>query len=176
MDSNRSTPAKPELPDGFLPLFATLLLLWILLHGSLSLQLLAIGIPAALAIAWLFRDGLSFVTDFRFRSPEALRAAPQFLLFFFKSLVIANIALAGVVLSPKLPIAPGIVKARTRLKSRMGRLLLANAITLTPGTLTVKLDGEWIYVHCVRVAATDIEGATAEILAGFERYLEVMYG
>ena len=74
MDSNRSTPAKPELPDGFLPLFATLLLLWILLHGSLSLQLLAIGIPAALAIAWLFRDGLSFVTDFRFRSPEALRA------------------------------------------------------------------------------------------------------
>ena len=65
---------------------------------------------------------------------------------------------------------------RTRLTSRMGRLLLASSITLTPGTLTVALQGEWLYVHWVRVDADDIEGATASIVVGFERYLEVMYG
>jgi multicomponent Na+:H+ antiporter subunit E len=65
---------------------------------------------------------------------------------------------------------------RTRLKSRMGRLLLASSITLTPGTLTVELQDEWLYVHWVRVDHDDIEGATASIVAGFERYLEVMYG
>jgi multicomponent Na+:H+ antiporter subunit E len=58
----------------------------------------------------------------------------------------------------------------------MGRMLLANSITLTPGTLTVELDGEWLYVHWVNVQSPDIEGATASIVAGFERYLGVMYG
>ena len=79
-------------------------------------------------------------------------------------------------LSPDLPVRPGIVKVRTRLKSRMGRLMLANSITLTPGTLTVELSGEWLYVHCVTVGSQDVERATEEISAGFERYLEVMYG
>jgi multicomponent Na+:H+ antiporter subunit E len=58
----------------------------------------------------------------------------------------------------------------------MGRLLLANSITLTPGTLTVEMDGEWLYIHWVSVAADDIEAATAAIVSGFEAYLEVMYG
>jgi len=73
-------------------------------------------------------------------------------------------------------VKPGIVKVRTRLKSRMGRLLLANSITLTPGTLTVELNGEWLYIHWVTVESADIEAATQNIVAGFERYLEVMYG
>jgi multicomponent Na+:H+ antiporter subunit E len=65
---------------------------------------------------------------------------------------------------------------RTKLKSRMGRLMLANSITLTPGTLTVKIEGEWLYIHCVSVESADIETATAAIAAGFEKYLEVIYG
>jgi multicomponent Na+:H+ antiporter subunit E len=88
----------------------------------------------------------------------------------------SNLLLTSTVLTPSLPIKPGIVKVRTRLKSRMGRLMLANSITLTPGTLTVAMDGEWLYVHWVNVQSEDIEAATAEIVAGFERYLEVIYG
>ena len=105
-----------------------------------------------------------------------MRAAPLYLLYFLKELVRSNLRLANVVLSPSLPLNPGIVKVRTRLTSRMGRLLLASSITLTPGTLTVALQGEWLYVHWVRVDHDDIDGATASIVAGFERYLEVMYG
>jgi len=88
----------------------------------------------------------------------------------------SNIRLATVVLDPALPINPGIVKVRTKLKRPMARLLLANSITLTPGTLTLELEGEWLYIHWVTVDSTDIEAATESIVAGFERYLEVMYG
>jgi len=88
----------------------------------------------------------------------------------------SNLRLAVIVLSPSLPIKPGIVKVRTRLKSRMGRLMLANSITLTPGTLTVEVKDEWLYVHWVQVDRDDVDSATADIVAGFERYLEVMYG
>ncbi len=156
-------------------MFATLVVFWLLLNGSLASDVLVVGLMAALAITLLFRNGLSVVSEFRF-TPQALMAAPAYVAYFLKELVKSNLKLAGIVLSPTLPLHPGIVKVRTRLKSPMGRLLLANSITLTPGTLTVEMEGEWLYIHWVTVEAEDTEAATASIVAGFERYLEVMYG
>jgi multicomponent Na+:H+ antiporter subunit E len=158
-----------------LVLFATLFLFWLLLNGSLATDTLLVGAVASLAIAVLFRDGFSFFTEIR-PSPAALVAGFGYFGYFFRELVRSNFRLAGIVVSPRLPINPGIVKVRTRLKSRMGRLMLANSITLTPGTLTVELDGEWLYVHWVDIASEDIDAATASIVSGFERYLEVIYG
>ncbi|MGB4335179.1 MAG: Na+/H+ antiporter subunit E [Chromatiaceae bacterium] len=157
------------------PLYFILLTLWLMLNASLAPDVLLLGVVAALVIAGLFRSRLSPLTEFR-ATPAALGAAPLYLLYFLKELVRSNLRLATVVLSPGLPMSPGIVKVRTRLKSRMGRLLLASSITLTPGTLTVELQDEWLYVHWVQMDHDDIEGATASIVAGFERYLEVMYG
>jgi len=156
-------------------LFATLLGFWMLLNGSLALDVLVVGLIAAFVITFLFRDSLAVISEFR-ATPRALMAAVGYVFFFAGELVKSNLNLAGIVLSPALPLNPGIVRVRTRLKSRMGRLLLANSITLTPGTLTVDIDGEWLYIHWVTVASADIEAATAAIVAGFEDYLEVMYG
>jgi len=156
-------------------MFGTLLLFWIMLMGRVTVDVLVVGALASLAIALLFPNGLSFFTELR-PTPEAFVAGLRYFGYFFIALVESNLRLAAVVVSPSLPIKPGIVKVRTRLKSRMGRLMLANSITLTPGTLTVEMDGEWLYVHWVSVQSPDIEAATAAIVAGFERYLEVIYG
>ena len=156
-------------------MFITLLLFWVMLVNNLALDTLAIGVLVSLGIALLYPGGLSFFTEFKM-TPRALVAGFLFYGYFFRQLVRANLRLAAIVLSPDLPVRPGIVKIRTDLQSRMGRLMLANSITLTPGTLTVEVDGKWLYIHCVTLGAQDIEGATAEIAAGFEQYLEVMYG
>ena len=156
-------------------MFATLLLFWLMLMGRLTVDVLVIGVLASLVIALLYPNGLSFFTELR-ATPEAFVAGLRYFGYFFKELMKSNLRLAAVVLSPSLPIRPGIVKVRTRLKSRMGRLMLANSITLTPGTLTVEMDGEWLYIHWVTIQSPDIEAATAAIVAGFERYLEVIYG
>jgi len=156
-------------------LFAALLVFWILLSGTLTLDVLIVGLFVSLLITAFFRDGLSFFTEFRF-TPQALKATVFYFGFFFKELVKSNIQIATIVVSPDLPINPGIVKVRTKLKSKMGRLLLANSITLTPGTLTVELEGEWLYVHWVNMETEDIDAASERIVAGFENYLEVMYG
>jgi len=157
-----------------LVLFTTLMLFWVMLNGRVAADTLLVG-AVALIITLLFRDGLSFFTEFR-ATPQAFVAGLRYYGYFFQQLVKSNLKLTAIVLSPDLPINPGIVKVRTKLKSRMGRLMLTNSITLTPGTLTVELDGEWLYVHWVTVESTDIDAATAQIVAGFERYLEVMYG
>jgi multicomponent Na+:H+ antiporter subunit E len=156
-------------------LFVTLLLFWVLLNGSTAADVLVVGCVAAFLIAVMFQNGLAVVSELQV-NPKALITTILYVPYFLKELVKSNINLARIVLSPALPLKPGIVKVRTRLKSRMGRLLLTSSITLTPGTLTVDLIGEWIYVHWVTVESCDIEAATAAIVSGFENYLEVMYG
>lgn len=166
---------KPSKLRDTAVLFVTLMLFWLMLSGKLDTDVLIVGAIASLIIALLYRDGLSFFTEFRF-TPQAMVAGFRYYGYFLRELFKSNLKMAAIVLSPSLPITPGIVKVRTRLKSRMGRLMLANSITLTPGTLTVEMAGEWLYIHCVTLGATDIEAATAEIVSGFESYLEVMYG
>ena len=86
--------------------------------------------------------------------------------------LLANLDVAYRVLHPRLPIRPGIVRVRTRLRSTAARTVLANSITLTPGTLTVELlDGGFLYVHWLNVSTTDPEEARARIVRRFESIL-----
>ena len=151
------------------------MIFWLMLMGNIQADTLLIGAVISLTISLLFRQSISLFCEFRF-TPAAIVAGFAYYLYFFKELIRSNLNLARIVLSPQLRIEPAIVKVRTRLKSRMGRLMLANSISLTPGTLTVEVDGEWIYVHWVQMTSDDIDEATATIVHGFERYLEVMYG
>jgi len=156
-------------------LFATLLLFWLLLGGSLTPDTVAAGVAVAAVITLLFHGNLSYLSGYRV-SAASLAATLGFIGYFLKELVKANLAMARLVLSPDLPLNPAIVRVRTRLSDPVARLLLANAITLTPGTLSVEMKGEWLYVHWVVAETTDSEAATEAIVAGFEQYLEVMYG
>lgn len=156
-------------------LFVALLLFWVLLNGSVASGVLIVGAIAAALIAISFRGHLGWFSELRL-TPRALATTVAYVFYYLKELVKSNVNVASIVLSPDLPIKPGIVTVRTRLKSAMGRMLLANSITLTPGTLTVDLDGEFLHIHWVTVDSPDIEGATQAIVAGFERYLELMYG
>lgn len=156
-------------------LFLTLLLFWILLNGSLATDVLLVGAGVAALIATLFPGHLGWFSELRL-TPQALATTVAYILYYLKALITSNLNVAAIVLSPDLPVRPGIVKVKTKLKSSMGRMLLANSITLTPGTLSVDIDGEWLYIHWVTVDSPDIEAATQAIVGGFERYLEVMYG
>jgi multicomponent Na+:H+ antiporter subunit E len=109
-------------------LFATLLGFWMLLNGSLAPDILVVGLIAAIVITFLFSNSLAVISELS-TTPRALIAAVGYVFFFARELVKSNLNLARIVLSPALPLNPGIVKVRTRLKSRMGRLLLANSIT-----------------------------------------------
>ena len=58
----------------------------------------------------------------------------------------------------------------------MGRLILANSITLTPGTLTIDIKEDTLYIHWIDVKTEDIDKATENIVRKFEKYLEKIYG
>ncbi len=156
-------------------LFATLLLFWLLLSASLAVESVVIGAVIAGVVALTLSANLSYLSGYRF-TLASLAATVAYVGFFLVELVKANLAMATLVLKPDLPVRPAIVRVRTSLRNPIARLLLANSITLTPGTLSVEMKGEWLYVHWVVAETTEAEAATRAIAAGFERYLEVMYG
>jgi len=174
MDSDHRA-SQPASFAGTLLLFATLLMFWVLLNGSLAGDVLVVGGVASALIAIFFRGNLAWFSELRL-TPKALLTTLAYVFYYLKELIKSNVNVASIVLSPGLPVNPGIVTVRTKLKSSMGRMLLANSITLTPGTLTVDIDGEFLHIHWVTVDTPDIEAATEAIVAGFERYLDVMYG
>jgi multicomponent Na+:H+ antiporter subunit E len=95
-------------------------------------------------------------------------------LFFY--ILMANFDVLYRIIHPLRPINPGIVKVKTRLKTDAGKTMLANSITLTPGTLTVDItDDNYLYVHCINIKEKDMEQATNKIVLRFENYLERIF-
>jgi multicomponent Na+:H+ antiporter subunit E len=84
-----------------------------------------------------------------------------FILIF--NIIKSNIEVAKIVLSKKMPIDPGFVTIDQKLKKELNQALYANAITLTPGTLTVDMDHEKIVVHgLLKKHVRDLEGSSLE--------------
>ena len=151
--------------------FTVCLLLWVLLVGNLNGDELLAGAIVALLVTLLFGSRFTIFTGFRFSL-----LAPLYILIylghFFVALVRANLDLAGRVLAPSLPINPALIEIRTQLKSPLGKLLLANTITLTPGTLTVDVIDDRLLVHWVYCPpGTDLQRATDMIASSFEKHL-----
>ncbi|MDA3951353.1 MAG: Na+/H+ antiporter subunit E [Spirochaeta sp.] len=152
-----------------------LVVLWIALAQPLSLQEVGVAIVVGIGIALLPLPGADVYGEVQL-VPRRIGAAVSYLGVFLVAVVRSNLDVAFRVLNPRLPINPGIVRVKTRLKSRLGRLLLANSITLTPGTISVAIEGEDIYIHWINVGARDVEEATRQIVHDFEKYLEVSLG
>jgi multicomponent Na+:H+ antiporter subunit E len=141
---------------------AVLFVLWLGLTNTLQIQEVLAGLLVTLVIVWLTIPAQPASQSDKPWSPIALLL---YLPVFLKELVLANIDVARRVLDPKLPINPGIVRIRTGLKAPYQRLMLANSITLTPGTVTLEMDGEDMYVHWIDVKTADPEAA-GEIIKG----------
>ncbi len=121
------------------------LLFWIILCEQLTVEVFILGMTVSAAVYYLNRN-LFTAGSVRFRK---LPLYALYLLLLLKEIVIANIGVAKIVLSPRMDISPCIVKIKTQLKSNLNRAILANSITLTPGTLTVQLKEDELVVHCL---------------------------
>jgi multicomponent Na+:H+ antiporter subunit E len=155
--------------------FLVFLAVWILLTSSLQIATILVGVVVSLIIALLFGIKAEVFGEINL-NPKSIINLIAYTFVFIWELIKSNIDVARRVLSPSLPIKPGIVKVKTKLKSKTGRMVLANSITLTPGTLSIDIKDEFIYVHWIDVKNCDLQCATEEIVKKFEKYLEVIYG
>lgn len=136
-------------PFGAVLIFVLLMGFWLLLSATLHWQHLLVGAILSLGITAVWSRieiGGGRRTSFSLRQLVLLLLYLGCLLW---EVLKANIMVALIVLNPRLPVSPGFVIARHELKHHLMRALYANSITLTPGTITVDLEGDRLVVHAI---------------------------
>ena len=164
-----------NIPLQFLNLWLTLFIIWMIANATLAYDTVLAGVIISAIIALAFSTFARVYSVIRW-SPQVLYYYLKYLVVFFIELVKANVSVMRLVFSPRINITPGIVEIKTGLKSPIGRLALANTITLTPGTLVVDIKDDSLFVHCINIGSTDQAEATAEISGRFENLLKKIYG
>lgn len=127
-----------------------LYVIWLILNGSLTAEvcLLGLGLIGLLALPVWVLFGYGWRSELRF-----WKKLPFFLAFLavlIGKILLANISVLRIILSREQRIHPVLVHCRTGLQSGFCRFLLANSITLTPGTITVSMQDDRLTVHCLR--------------------------
>ena len=151
----------------------TLFCLWLLLTSTGKFQELVAGAVLALLVAVLGYKGFTR-RGLVILSPRRLLNLFIYVPVFFWAMIKANFDVAYRVIHPRMPIRPGIVAIKTGLKTDIGKLFLANSITLTPGTLTMDVQGDHLFIHWINVKEEDIEKASQIIGGRFEKHLKAI--
>lgn len=136
-------------------MFILIILLWILFNGQLTTEIFIFGLViAVLFYAFICKFfGFSIKKDLGYLKKTGY--VLEYLLVLFIEIVKANICVAKIILSSEYDVEPVVIKFRSTLKSELARVILANSITLTPGTITVRLQYDELTVHCLDKTLAD---------------------
>ena len=153
-------------------MYLIFLALWIIFNGKVTLEIVLFGLVIAAALDF-------FVIKFMDYRPQttlkAIRLLPQMLLYFLvllREIFKANIQTTKLLYSAKYEVEPLLVTFRPGLKTDTARVVLANSITLTPGTITVTLEGDEFVVHCLDKELAD--GIETSVFVALLRRMEGM--
>jgi multicomponent Na+:H+ antiporter subunit E len=134
-------------------MFVVLSVTWLLWSGIYQTLTLTLGLISCIGVTALARrmgvvDQEGAPIEFAFRTILYL---PWLMLEIFK----ANVDVARIILSPSLPINPRMIRVKAGQQTDMGKVIYANSITLTPGTVSVDVEGDTILIHALTREAAD---------------------
>lgn len=159
----------------FIYLFTFLIAIWLALTTTFQWQELSVGIFISLVLAlFLNKNYLKLGLP-----PVSIKRIIFFILYIFVlfiEIIKANFDVAYRIIHPKMPIKPGIIIIKTELKQDIAKMILANSITLTPGTFTLDIKGDELLIHWIYVRSEKMDESTKIIGQKFEKYLKVVFG
>ncbi len=149
-------------PIRYIVLALAMFFFWLLLSGHTEPLILSFGVGSSLLIAYLTwrmdrADGYGYPLDIRWGR------LPGYLTWLLAEMFRANVQVARIILHPRLPISPIMVPFRARMCSDLCRMIYANSITLTPGTVTTGTQGEILRIHAL--TWRDVDGREEDEMA-----------
>ncbi len=141
----------------------TLAAIWMLWSGHLEPLMLVLGGLSCAGTLWLARR-MGIVDEEAAPFHLGIRPFTVYAPWLIKEIVRANIDVARRILDPKLPIRPRLICVKASQRTELGRVIYANSITLTPGTVSVDMQGDRIWVH-----ALSLEGAEEDMSGDMDR-------
>lgn len=171
LHNSRGPRAWRPRTQGVLPASAAVFAFWLVISGSLAPADLLLGSALSLLLGWWSARFL-WAGHAPQLSARQLLALLGYLLLFSGEIFRSAVHVARVVIDPRLPIEPQLIICRTGLQREISRVAFAHSVSLTPGTLTVDMDGGTFLVHCLdeESAARIVSGALERRIARvFER-------
>ena len=150
-------------------------LVWVVFNGKLTLEIALLGIAVAGAVFAFVCRFLDYSLQTELRFYRKMPAFFQYLYYLVKEIITANLAVSRMILTRKERMEPVLVRVRTNLKTETARVILANSITLTPGTITMDMAEEkgklYYYIHWIDVAETEPAKAGDAIKGTMEKWI-----
>lgn len=141
-------------------MYVIFFLLWIIFNGRVTTEIVIFGLVISAAIYWFICKFMEFTPK---RELEYLKKSGyvlQYLYHLVREIIIANFTTMKLICAAGRVVEPAVIEFETHFKSNTSRFLLANSITLTPGTITVAVDGDRFIVHCLdKTLAEGIESS-----------------
>lgn len=130
-------------------MFILFFLIWVIFNGQLTAEIAAFGVVIAGVMYWFlcrfFNYNPRYDLFFIKKAPLLL----QYMMTLVWEILKANLAVFRLIYTAEYELEPAVVHFKTDLHTTFARVLLANSITLTPGTITVALTGNEYTVHCL---------------------------
>ena len=137
------------------------LIFWSILAERVTTESSLVGLVIAGIIYMYVKDSLEDTQPIK-----AVKVFPLWIVFLVQlisEIIVANIQVAIIVLSKEMPIGPEVVEYKTKIKSDLLKTILANSITLTPGTMSVDIKEDTMLIHCLsKRYAESLEGNAFE--------------
>ena len=130
-------------------MFALIFAAWLILNGRITLEICVLGLVLSAALFWFLCRFLDYSLEKELRFWRRTPLFARYLGVLIREIVKANLEVLGLILSPELEPEPALVYFSTDLTSDLAKAMLANSITLTPGTITVSVEGSRFCVHCL---------------------------
>lgn len=126
----------------------SLSVLWLLLSGHYTLLLISYGLLSVVLVVLLAlrmdvidREGQPLHLD--------LKALFTYWVWLLKEIFVSNIYVCRLIINPAMPISPTVIALRSSQSTDLARVIFANSITLTPGTVAIDIDGDITEVHAL---------------------------
>lgn len=155
-------------------MFLLLFLVWLILNGKITAEICIFGLAISAALFYFVCRFMDYSVKKELLLFRLLPLLLQYAWVLVKEIVKANVCVLKIILSPELQPEPALVYFDTDLKNGFTRVLLADSITLTPGTITVSLEDNHYCIHCLdRELADGLEDSVfVELLKKMEALMQ----
>ena len=130
-------------------MYVVFFLIWIIFNGQFTLEIAAFGLVISGAMYWFICKFMDYKPRNDLVLCKRVFLLIHYIIVLVKEIFKANIAVFKMVYSAKYQLEPAVVHFTANLNTTFARVLLANSITLTPGTITVSLNDNEYVVHCL---------------------------
>ena len=122
---------------------------WLVLSGKITVEILLIGAVLTLMVYLFARICFKYNWKMEITILRIIPLAVVYLLVLAYEICKSNIKVMMIVWFKRIPIEPAVVKLKVSFKTDVAKAVLANSISLTPGTITAAIEGDEFYIHCL---------------------------